>query len=159
MTIMVEAGSAPELGEALLDARGAGEPSSRLDGPAASVEVRRPARRKREAHGENVPGGPRPGRAGSRQWGNGAMGLRWILLGFAAGLLAVPLFHQAALFLLHAAGIGPAAWNMAPVPPFGVPALLSAAFWGGLWGIALALVERRFPRGAGYWVAALLFGA
>ena len=87
------------------------------------------------------------------------MGLRWILLGFAAGFLAVPLFHQAALFLLHAAGIGPAAWNMAPVPPFGVPALLSAAFWGGLWGIALALVEPRFPRGAGYWVAALLFGA
>jgi hypothetical protein len=85
--------------------------------------------------------------------------LRRILLGFAAGFLAVPLFHQVALFLLHAAGIGPAAWNMAPVPPFGVPALLSAAFWGGLWGIALALVEPRFPRGAGYWVAALLFGA
>jgi hypothetical protein len=87
------------------------------------------------------------------------MGLRWILLGFAAGFLAVPIFHQATLFLLHAAGIGPAAWNMAPVPPFGVPALLSAAFWGGLWGIALALVEPRFPRGAGYWAAALLFGA
>jgi hypothetical protein len=76
------------------------------------------------------------------------MDLRRILLGFAAGRLAVPVFHQAALALLHATGIGPAAWNMVPVPPFGVPALLSAAFWGGLWGIVLALVEPRFPRGA-----------
>jgi hypothetical protein len=85
--------------------------------------------------------------------------LRRILLGFAAGFLSVPIFHQAALFVLHALGIGPAAWNLMPVPPFGVPALLSAAFWGGLWGIALALVEPRFPRGPGYWLAALLFGA
>jgi hypothetical protein len=87
------------------------------------------------------------------------MDTRRILLGFAAGALAVPLFHQTALFLLHAAGIGPAAWNVAPVPPLGVPALLSAAFWGGLWGIVLALVEPRFPRGGAYWPAALAFGA
>ncbi len=87
------------------------------------------------------------------------MTFRRVLLGFAAVALAVPLFHQAALFLLHAAGIGPAAWNMAPTPPLGVPALVSAAFWGGLWGIVLALVEPRFPRGAGYWAAALAFGA
>ena len=87
------------------------------------------------------------------------MDFRRIMLGFAAGALAVPVFHQAALALLHAAGIGPAAWNMAPVPPSGVPALVSAAFWGGLWGIVLALVEPRFPRGAAYWLAALAFGA
>jgi hypothetical protein len=87
------------------------------------------------------------------------MDFRRIMLGFAAGALAVPVFHQAALALLHAAGIGPAAWNMAPVPPFGVPALISAAFWGGLWGIVLALVEPRFPRDAAYWLAALAFGA
>ncbi len=88
------------------------------------------------------------------------MDFRRIMLGFAAGALAVPVFHQAALALLHAAGIEPAAWNMAPVPPFGVPALISAAFWGGLWGIVLALVEPRLPRGgAAYWLAALAFGA
>ena len=88
------------------------------------------------------------------------MDFRRIMLGFAAGALAVPVFHQAALALLHATGIGPAAWNMVPVPPFGVPALLSAAFWGGLWGIVLALVKPRLPRGgAAYWLAALAFGA
>lgn len=88
------------------------------------------------------------------------MSIGRILLGFAAGALAVPVFHQTALFLLHAAGVGPAAWNMTPVPPLGVPALLSAAFWGGLWGSALALAEPFFPRGAGpYWLAALAFGA
>ncbi len=72
------------------------------------------------------------------------MTFRRVLLGFAAGALAVPLFHQAALFLLHALGIGPAAWNVAPVPPFGVPAVLSAAFWGGAWGIVLAALLRAF---------------
>ena len=87
--------------------------------------------------------------------------MRRILLGFAAGALAVPVFHQTALALLHAAGVGPAAWNMTAIPPFGVPALLSASFWGGLWGIVLALVEPRFPKGgaAAYWLTALAFGA
>lgn len=88
------------------------------------------------------------------------MDLRRILLGFAAGAVAVPVFHQTALALLHhAAGLGPAPWNTVPVQPFGVPALLSAAFWGGLWGVALALVERHFPRGGAYWLSALAFGA
>ncbi len=82
-----------------------------------------------------------------------------IIGGFVAGFLAVPVFHQAALFVLHRAGIAPAPWDLAPVPPFGVPAVVSAAFWGGLWGIAFALLAPRFGRGAGYWLAGLLFGA
>jgi hypothetical protein len=76
------------------------------------------------------------------------------------GCLAVPVFHQATLLALHRAGIAPAApWDLAPVPPHGVPAVVSAAFWGGLWGIAFALLAPRFGRGAGYWLAGLLFGA
>ena len=82
-----------------------------------------------------------------------------IIRGFVAGLLAVPVFHQAALFVLHRAGIAPAPWDLAPVPPFGVPAVASAAFWGGLWGIVFGLLAPRFGRGAGYWLAGLLFGA
>lgn len=44
------------------------------------------------------------------------------------------------------------------MPPFGVPVVVSAAFWGGVWGIPLAFVLARF-RGLGYWAAGLLFGA
>lgn len=82
------------------------------------------------------------------------------LLGFAAGFIAVLVFHQAAVGLLHLAGIVPnAPWSFAPTAPLGVPAVLSAAFFGGLWGVLLALVEPRFPRGAAYWVTAFVFGA
>ncbi len=82
-----------------------------------------------------------------------------LIQGFVAGCLAVLVFHQAALLGLHHAGIAPAPWNLAPVPPFGVPAVASAAFWGGLWGIVFVLLAPRFGRGAGYWIASLLFGA
>lgn len=77
------------------------------------------------------------------------------------GCLAVPVFHQATLLALHRAGIAPAPWDLAPVPPHGVPAVVSAAFWGGgrAVGVAFALLAPRFGRGAGYWLAGLLFGA
>jgi hypothetical protein len=48
---------------------------------------------------------------------------------------------------------------MAPTAPFGVPAVISLAFWGGIWGIVFVLVHDRFPRGGGYWLSAFLFGA
>ena len=37
--------------------------------------------------------------------------------------------------------------------------MLSAAFWGGLWGIVFALLRPQFGAGGRYWIAALLFGA
>src|ERR687886_636432 len=80
-------------------------------------------------------------------------------LAFAAGFLAVPLFHQPVLALLHAVGITPAApYAMRRLPPFGVPEVLSLSFWGGVWGVVFALAAPRFPRGPGYWAAAVLFG-
>jgi hypothetical protein len=83
-----------------------------------------------------------------------------MIAGFAAGALAVLVFHQGTLFLLHLAGVIPRLpWSIAPVPPWGVPAIVNAMFWGGLWGIAFAALATRFPRGPGYWVAAFLFGA
>ena len=82
-----------------------------------------------------------------------------VAYGFIAGFIAVLLFHQGALLVLHLAGIAPPPWNMAPVPPFGVPAVVSAAFWGGVWGIVFALVAPRFGQGGRYWLMSFLFGA
>jgi hypothetical protein len=83
-----------------------------------------------------------------------------LLFGFIAGFLATLIFHQLTLTLLWSVGLAPfAPFPMAATRPFGVPAVLSLAFWGGLWGVLFALVDNRFPRGSGYWVMAFLFGA
>ena len=80
--------------------------------------------------------------------------------GLVTGFLAVLVFHQIALLLLHLAGIVEATpWRLTPVPPLGVPAVISAAFWGGGWGIIFVLIEPRLGRGAGYWLFGFLFGA
>ncbi len=85
--------------------------------------------------------------------------MRRVLLAFIAGFLATLIFHQVALALLHAAGVSSrGAWSMKPVPPFGVPAVISLAFWVGVWGIIMILVIDRF-RGAPYWIWAVVFGA
>jgi hypothetical protein len=49
---------------------------------------------------------------------------------------------------------------MQPVPPFGVPAVVRLAVWGGVWGIVFVLVEGTIARApGGYWLGAVLFGA
>lgn len=84
-----------------------------------------------------------------------------LLAGFLAGAVAVIAFHQATahvLFHLFSAiqsviplpsGFRPTSpgFNFRPVAPFGVPQVISLAFWGGLWGILLAGLVRylRFP--------------
>jgi hypothetical protein len=81
------------------------------------------------------------------------------LKAFAAGFVATLVFHQGLLAILHAAGISPrGAWSMARTPPLGVPAVVSLAFWGGVWGILAWLVIARMT-GASYWATALVFGA
>ena len=83
-----------------------------------------------------------------------------LLFGFIAGFLATLIFHQLALMLLWVIGIAPSApFPMAATPPFGVPAIFSLAFWGGIWGMLFALIHSRFRDGGGYWVTAFLFGA
>jgi hypothetical protein len=81
------------------------------------------------------------------------------LLGFAAGFVSTLVFHQIVLQLLHMAGVAPtAAWPMKAVPPFGIPAVISLSFWGGVWGaILIPMIDRR--RGTAYYVAALIIGA
>jgi hypothetical protein len=81
--------------------------------------------------------------------------------GFVAGFLATLLFHQSGLALLHRLGLfAGAAFNMQPVPPFGVPAVIQLAFWGGAWGIVFVLADTAIARApGGYWLGALMFGA
>jgi hypothetical protein len=81
--------------------------------------------------------------------------LKW----FIAGTLAVPLFHQAVLFLLGMIGLTTRkAFAMSATQPFGVPQTLALSFWGGVWGIILGVVLLR-ARGRAYWVIACVFGA
>jgi hypothetical protein len=83
-----------------------------------------------------------------------------VAVGFVAGFLAVLTFQSGLVAILHAAGaVTFAPWSLAPVPPFGVPRSLSAAFWGGLWGIAYALLEPRLTARLGWWAGGLAFGA
>jgi hypothetical protein len=83
-----------------------------------------------------------------------------LVAGFIAGFLAVLLFHQPVLLLLHFIGfenIG--AYVMRSTEPFGVPVFVSLAFWGGVWGAVFATIDSWFPRGAAYWFCAVAFGA
>lgn len=81
------------------------------------------------------------------------------LKSFIAGFLSTLIFHQGLVALLAAAGvIGAGAYNMAPTEPFGVPAVISLAFWGGVWGIVLWLLVRA-SRGTKRWILAGVVGA
>ncbi|HEX9463884.1 MAG TPA: hypothetical protein VGB82_14895 [Alphaproteobacteria bacterium] len=79
---------------------------------------------------------------------------------FIAGFIATIVFHQAVFSVWYLMGTVPnPPFNFARTAPFGVPAIWSLAFFGGLWGIAYGWVENKFPDGAMYWIAALIFGA
>ena len=82
---------------------------------------------------------------------------RRILLGFVAGFVATLLFHQIALWILHYVHfIDRVPWSMKPVPPWGVPAVISLAFWGGIWG---AIMMAILAKSRNLLLAATLFGA
>src|SRR5688500_9183021 len=81
-------------------------------------------------------------------------------VGFLAWSVSVLVLHQGALAVLRAAGLTTRApWSLQPTAPFGVPALLSLAFWGGIWGMALVTTDRRLPRRASAVLVGALFGA
>lgn len=85
--------------------------------------------------------------------------LRWIFLWFVAGVVGVA-GHQAVLAVLYEIGFAPLApLPMRPVPPFGVPQVVSLAFWGGVWGIVLGLIAPLFGSGRRFWLLVFLFGA
>jgi len=84
---------------------------------------------------------------------------RWLVVGFISGALSVLIFHQGALAFLHAIGMTQAApYSMRATAPFGIPALWSIAFWGGVWGVVLAATLRHL-HDAAFVVSAAIFGA
>ena len=85
-----------------------------------------------------------------------------ILIAFVAGFLSVLIFHQPMLIILKAIALAPqkaTAYPMASTSPFGVPRVFSLAFWGGIWGIALATIAVTWMRGFSYWLSGLIIGA
>jgi hypothetical protein len=86
--------------------------------------------------------------------------LKLLTFGFAAGFLAVPIFHQGLWWIFNQVGViprGRPAWVMDPIPPFGAPALVSKAFWGGVWGAVLACLLASLE-GVNYWAGWILVG-
>lgn len=69
--------------------------------------------------------------------------MKRIIFCFFLGFLSVLIFHQGLLSLFHALKLFPfPAYNFSPTEPLGVPAVLSSAFFGGLWGILLGWIVR-----------------
>jgi hypothetical protein len=82
------------------------------------------------------------------------------IAGFVAAFLATLVFHQIGLELCHLIRLTPGMPYNFTINPWGVPAVISLAFWGGVWGLPFVLVEpsfRRWP--GGYWGGAIIFGA
>lgn len=77
---------------------------------------------------------------------------------FIGGFLATLIFHQGVWALLHLAAAVPPPFNMAPTQPFGVPKVISLAFWGGVWGLPIWWLIRH-SHGPKFWLKAAAFGA
>lgn len=84
--------------------------------------------------------------------------LAQLAIGFLAAALAVVTVHQAIVYLFARAGLSPATpWSMKPTGPLGVPAVVNAMFWGGLWGFAYVLLRDVLPSDT-TWIRGLVFG-
>ncbi len=60
------------------------------------------------------------------------------ILAFTAGFLATVIFHQGLVALLYHFRVLPSVpFNMMPTKPFGIPAVISLSFFGGLWGVLI----------------------
>jgi hypothetical protein len=67
-----------------------------------------------------------------------------VFLGFIAGAIAVLTFHQGMVEALHVLGWSPILpYRTTPVPPFGIPVIVSNCFWGALWGAAFGWLMPR----------------
>ena len=84
-----------------------------------------------------------------------------MLLGFVAAFVATLVFHQIGVELCHLIGLTPSTpYSFKAVPPFGVPQVISLAFWGGVWGFVFVWIEPWLARSpGGYWAGAIIFGA
>ena len=87
------------------------------------------------------------------------MSVKQLLFGFVAGALAVLVFHQGMVLLLHTIGSLPnAPWNFSTMKgPLPIPVLVNQMFWGGLWGMGFAVLGQFIPVSAS-WLRGLIFG-
>jgi hypothetical protein len=86
--------------------------------------------------------------------------LRRLLAGFVLGVIAVLTFHQAAIGLMNAYGLIPnPPFRMQMVGPLGIPAVFNAAFWGGIWGIAIFFLTGKLRSEGLRILTALVIGA
>jgi len=78
---------------------------------------------------------------------------------FIAGFVSTLLFHQGVLALFYLAGaVRRTPYDLGSVPPLGIPAVISLAFWGGVWGAAIWPLLKNVA-GPAYWLRALVIGA
>ena len=78
---------------------------------------------------------------------------------FIAGFVSTLVFHQGVLALFYVAGASPRRpYDLDAVPPLHIPAVISLAFWGGVWGAAIWPLLKN-ATGAAYWLRALVIGA
>jgi hypothetical protein len=78
---------------------------------------------------------------------------------FVAGFVSTFVFHQGLLTLFYFAALVPRApYDLRAVPPLAIPAVISLAFWGGAWGVAIWPFLKHMTSPA-YWVRALVISA
>jgi hypothetical protein len=78
---------------------------------------------------------------------------------FNAGFISTLVFHQGVLTLLYLAGlVSRVPYDLKHVPPLGIPAVISLAFWGGLWGVTIWPLLKKV-NGPAYWARALVISA
>lgn len=78
---------------------------------------------------------------------------------FVAGVIAVLIFNQGALWLIDRAGFAQiTTWSTHDLLSTGVPVIAWQALWGGLWGLVIWPLIRR-AEAAGYYVGAIILGA
>lgn len=81
-----------------------------------------------------------------------------VLFGFVCAALSIFFFHQATISFYSGMGWIPApGYRPTPIPPWGVPQLWNAVFWGGLWGLVFAVLEPRRPTAMPLWLFTVLF--
>ncbi|MCW5748578.1 MAG: hypothetical protein KIT36_20480 [Alphaproteobacteria bacterium] len=90
----------------------------------------------------------------------GNTSVRTVIFGFIAGAVAYLIFHQGGFWLLNAAGmLKTMTYSMAPTRPFGLPVVITFAFWTGFWGVAAAFVVPQLSGGLRGVLGWILFAA
>jgi hypothetical protein len=82
------------------------------------------------------------------------------LKAYLAGFVSTLTVHQGTVDVLYVLGVTTRApYAMDPAGPLHIPAVVSLAFWGGVWGSVIWTVLRRVKGGAAYWLTSAGLGS